>query len=86
MHGHTGSIIRRFDVDTHFRRGDRTCIVTDAAPWGLGGVLVINDQPVEYFSDGVCDNDRTVLSLHDAEPSACQQALEALAMLVALRV
>ena len=33
-----------------FRKAPKASIITDASTWGLGGVLLIDGEPVEYFS------------------------------------
>ena len=81
-----GSLQRHFSLQTHLRKGDLLTITTDASPHGIGGILQSNGAIVSYFADKICDTDRHVLGL-DVSPSASdQQALEALAVLVALRV
>ena len=63
----------------------RTTITTDASPYGLGGVLEQDDTVVSFFASPITDLDRSVLSLGATPSSSDQQALEALALLVALR-
>ena len=52
---------------------------------GLRGYSIVNGVPIQYFSVGIQDDDRRILELSDTQLSASQQALKALAMLVALR-
>ena len=60
-------------------------MVLTASPWGLGGVLIIDDVPVEYFSSPTSAADAAHLGIPLTRDSKCQQAFEALAVLVALR-
>ena len=80
-----GDLTRKLSLDTYLRRGPRIIITTDASPWGLGGTLEIDGQFISYFSSEVTELDRQVLVLSSEPGSKNQQALEALAMLVALR-
>ena len=59
-------------------------IVTDACPWGLGGVLLVNQLPVTWFATEVNGVDERVLGIRKGD-CAGQAALEALALLVGLR-
>ena len=81
-----GSLHRTFLVSSHYNRGDKIVVYVDASPWGIGGWILVNGRPLGYFADGINDMDRAVLSLSDEPGSESQQALEALAMLVALRL
>ena len=85
LQGTSGNLVRTFTLEAYLRLGDSIVITTDASPYGIGGVLEINSQIVSYFGDRVHPNDRKVLMLRDTPSSADQQALEALAILVALR-
>ena len=78
-------LVRIMDVDTHFRRGTAVDIVTDASPYGLGAVLAIDGIPQEYLSVPTTAEDARQLGLELSRDSKCQQAFEALALLVALR-
>ena len=60
-------------------------ITTDASPWGLGAILSVNHQPVEYFAVPTTAEDARRLGLTLAQDSTCQQGFEALVVLVALR-
>ena len=82
----SGNLHRDFSLDTHLRRGKRIRITTDACPYGLGGVLEVDDIIVSFFSSPLSSTDREVLSLPSEPSSRDQQAAEALAMLVALRL
>ena len=82
--GEAGTLIREYRVSHYFGRAIKMKIVTDASPWGIGGFLAMNNTPVAYFSDALCDFD---LKLAEAERgSPGQQVWESLALLVALRL
>ena len=73
-------------VDRHFRRGVEISITTDASPWGLGGFLEVDGIALEYFAIPVTEMDAKHLGTAFVKDSTGQQAFEALAILVALRV
>jgi hypothetical protein len=84
LKGCSGSLIRKFTVDTYHNRGRNIAITTDASPWGIGAWLSIDNVIVDYFADEVCADDVQRLSL-TGRGSEDQQVLEALALLVSLR-
>ena len=84
--GHKGAIVRTMQVDSHFRRGVRIDITTDASPWGIGGFLCIDGVAAEYFYEPVTEEDARHIGVVLSRDSKCQQVFEALAILVALRL
>ena len=80
-----GNLRRSFDVDSHFRRGRKIEIVTDASPWGVGAFIIVDGKPRSWFSVRVADFDFDAMQLVDSADSKVQQALEAFCMLLALR-
>ena len=48
-----GSLVRRITLPDHLGHGLRVRITTDASPWGLGGVLEVNNQIEAYFASPV---------------------------------
>ena len=82
---HGGDLIRTMNTDSHFRRGVKIEITTDASPYGIGGFICIDGQPVEYFAAPADANDANVVGVPYAQDSKRQQAFEALALLLALR-
>ena len=78
-------IERVFTLSDYLRLGRPVAITTDASPWGLGGVLTISNMPVAYFSSPISSHDETI---HQLQIGDCrgQQAWEALAILVAIRI
>ena len=81
-----GTVVRTFNLNTHFNRGMKVCIYVDASPYGLGAWMIENDIAVAYFCDVISENDLKVLDLIGCKGSEGQQAFEALALLVALRL
>ena len=63
----------------------RIDITTDASPYGMGAFLCVGGKPVEYFAVATTAQDAKALGLVLSTDSKCQQAFEALALLVALR-
>ena len=57
----------------------------DASPYGLGGMLTLNLKPVAWFLDEVTEDDAKHLDIVLGSSSS-QQACEALAVLVGLRL
>ena len=78
-----GSLVRRYPFVGHSVH--RYTIVTDASPWGIGGVLYLNSAAVAYFSDELhpCDLNRFRARIGE---SAFTTVWESLAILVALRL
>ena len=60
-------------------------LTLDASPWGLGGYLVVNGQHIAWFACSLTQDDVDVLDI-ELGSSTVQQAAEALAMLVALKL
>ena len=81
-----GDMKRTLHVDSYLRRGPKIVITTDASPYGIGGIISVDGMITGYFSDKVTDPDRRILSLAPGCSSKNQQVLEALCMLVALRI
>ena len=69
----------------HRGEGRKVVIVTDASPWGIGGWISIDGIILEYFADKITPFDTAVL-LSSIGSSSSQQAFEALAILVSLRL
>ena len=78
-----GDLVRRCPF--RCRESGRFTIVTDASPWGIGGVLYFHGDPVAYFFDALSTEDlrrfRAKIGVSDHTTT-----WEALAILVALRV
>ena len=75
-------ILRRFSVRAHFCDAIKIDLLLDASPWGVGGVLVIDGLPHEYFASKLTKDDERILRL-TIGTAAAQQTVEALAVLVA---
>jgi hypothetical protein len=80
------NLVREFNVEHHFNRGKLVIIYVDASPFGLGGWISVSGCPWQYFSDGISESDCLNLGVSSNEGSAGQQAFEALALLVAIRL
>ena len=85
LDGHRSDLVRVMTLDAHYRRGLRIDITTDASPYGMGAFLCVGGKPVEYFAVATTAQDAKALGLELSTDSKCQQAFEALALLVALR-
>ena len=80
-----GNLERIYELDAYLRRGLKIEITTDASPYGLGAVLVVDGVIVSHLASPLTTTDREVLGLPMIPSSSDQQAAEALAILVALR-
>ena len=83
--GKRGDLVRVMNVDAHYRRGTMVDIIVDTSPWGIGAILSLDGVPWEYFAVATTAEDAQHLGLEISRDSKCQQAFEALAMLIALR-
>ena len=62
-----------------------TAIVTDASPWGIGGVLFKDNLPIAWFAEQIDPEWEDYLSIRVGDPAG-QAALELLALLAAGRL
>ena len=85
LSGKKSDIVRVMDVDSHYRRGTRIDIIVDACSWGIGAILSVDGYPHEYMAIPTTEEDARHMGLELSHDSRCQQAFEALAMLIALR-
>ncbi|CAE7793132.1 unnamed protein product, partial [Symbiodinium necroappetens] len=83
--GEVGALTREYRVSHYFGRAIKMRIVTDACPWGIGGFLAMNNTPIAYFSDALCDFDLELAEAERGSPDG-QQVWESLALLVTLRL
>ncbi|KAF4647949.1 hypothetical protein FOL47_003935, partial [Perkinsus chesapeaki] len=74
-------IVRDFPLRRHC---SSAAMVVDACPWGLGGILLVDDKPVRFFYDVISKGDIEYL---EVAPGDCrfQNVFELLAVLVAVR-
>ena len=77
--------MQEFTVAAYFNKGRRVAIYIDASPYGLGAWLEVDGHPTAYTSDIVQPSVCPTLGI-DNTGSAAQQALEALALLMAVRL
>jgi hypothetical protein len=79
-----GKLERRYTLASYVGEGLSVELNLDASPWGLGAFLSIGQEIVAWFAAPLGDEELEALELTRGSCEA-QQALEALAALVALR-
>ena len=84
MAGEMGLLSRTWSLDQYTALAADLTFSFDASPWGIGGVLAHKGRIVSWFMDAVTDGD--LMSLKLKRDAAAQQALEALAVLVGMRL
>eukprot|EP00434_Breviolum_minutum_P038994 symbB.v1.2.034605.t1/scaffold4499.1/size38882/7 len=82
LRGEHGSLRRRFEAN---KQDDGWEVITDACPWGIGGVLYRKSIPVRWFSAPLSSELLEKFSAQKGDPGM-NTAWEALALLVALRL
>ena len=84
LHEVHGPLTREFPLHEPLA-GDGTYIATDACPWGMAGVLFINNLPVAWYA---CQLDSRDLRRFRASRGDCRHntTWEALALLIAIRI
>ena len=85
LDGTVGSLHREFYLSSYLRSVPCISITLDASPWGIGGILAQNNIDQEYFYERIEPKVADFLKVPIGDASA-QQAFEALAILVALRL
>jgi hypothetical protein len=85
LQGISGSLERTYLTNVRKGRCEKVVIISDASPWGLGAVLIVNGRPKSFFHDALSPIDETTFH-HTIGDAAGQQTWEALAQLVALRM
>ena len=80
----TGPLARTFHLQAH-NQGAVITIATDACPWGMGAILVVNGVIMAYFAIRIARQDELILRTPAASADG-QQVWEALTTLIALRV
>ena len=81
-----GNITRTFEVGAFYNKGPKVIICVDASPYGLGAWLTVEGVPQEHFADTISDQDCAILGIEDRSGSKGQQAFEAFALLVSMRL
>ena len=84
LHGKTGSLRITYRVSAFKNGGDKLRIVGDASLFGLGAYLMKNDEIVSWYASLVAHDDENLIGVEKGNEN-CQQVLECLNMLVALR-
>lgn len=85
LNGTSGSLTRQFRLDAFLNKGRPVTLVLDASPWGLGGLLLEERSPVEWFTSALTPFDENLFQVPIGSPDG-QQIWESLAALVALRI
>jgi hypothetical protein len=80
-----GSLTRCYELSSYLGTGKTVELNLDASPWGMGGYLLIDHRPVAWYSCPLGVEEAALLSI-EIGSSAAQQAVEALAVLIALRL
>ena len=75
---------REFRLSTFLGKGLRVRIITDASPWGLGAILLINCTIIAFFSSALDKADEEMAGVRIGG-AAGQQIWEALALLQAVK-
>lgn len=78
-------LTRSFSLAVHLRQGSSVEFNLDASPWGMGGFLSRDGHILSWFAVALSDADCENLDI-EIGASASQQAVEALAVLIALRI
>ena len=75
---------REFGLEAYLGMGPLVELALDASPWGLGGVLIVGNHPVSFFSSQLTALDYQRFGFEPGSPNG-QQCWECLCALVALR-
>ena len=84
LDGLGGTLICTFSLDTWSNVAQPILITLDASPWGLGGIIEVQDNVVSFFSSPLSETDSQILG-HTIGEASGQQVSESLCALVALR-
>ncbi len=85
LEGIAGTLEMVYRVRPFLNSGIQIRMVTDASVWGIGAILFVDGRPVEWLSDALTPDDEAALGIAIGQ-DVSQQAAEALAILVSLRV
>ena len=85
LEGVAGSLTRTYLLSAHMGLGDKFTIITDASPWGMGGVLLSETAPIKYFALPLSKEDIKLFEFQIGDHRG-QQVWESLCMLIALRL
>ena len=78
-------LTRRFSLQVHVGRGQTVEFHFDGCPWGMGGFLTVDHAIVSWFTAALTKHDCDSLGV-EIGSSSSQQVIEALAILIALRL
>ena len=80
-----GHLVREWRTDFYAQPGAKAMMQLDASVWGFGGVLLIDNVIVSWFSSPVSSADEQIHGLKRGDEKG-QQVWEALCLLMALRL
>jgi hypothetical protein len=82
----TDMLIRTYYLKNHITdRNIRMSIITDASPWGLGGILTVGTNIIAYYTSPLTNQDEEIFG-HTIGEAHGQQSWESLACYVAVRL
>ena len=85
LDGKPNTLERTCPLQDYLSDGHEVEITVDASPRGIGGTLQEDSEITEYFRDDLTEEDADMFN-HPLGAAEGQQAWEALALLVALRI
>ena len=84
MQANSDALRRDFNLDAYLGMGPLVELALDASPWGLGGILIVDNKPVSYFASQLTTLDFRRFHFEPGSPNG-QQCWECLCLLAALR-
>ena len=84
LDGVEGDMVRTFDLDAQRLSSVRVRMLFDASPWGAGGVLLVKDEIVAWFTTQFGEQDAVATGVQFGG-SESQQVAEALSILLGMR-
>ena len=81
LEGQSGTIIRSFSICNYSGRGPHLRLITDACPWGMGGVFTVDMWIVGWFATQITAYEVKLFGHAIGDPAG-QQTWEALAIQV----
>ena len=85
MNGHSGALSRTWYFEDFLHQGIQYRIILDASPWGLGGILMMGETIISWFSSPLTVEDEKQFGTK-AGIADGQQIWETLCVVVALRL
>ena len=81
----SGMIERTWSVQNYAGMGHRLRMITDACPWGMGGLFLVDEVIIGYFAVEINQFELMIFKCNIGD-AAGQQIWEALAILIGLRL